>query len=67
MILSYNNGTMEVHTEEIILAVEKLETGSYKDDMPTGKKEEFEVMVMKAGAENNEKNLPAGGIILEDA
>ena len=66
-MLSYNNGIMEAHTEEIILAAEKLEAGSYKDDMPTRRKEEFEVVAMKAGVENNEKNLPVGGIILEDA
>ena len=67
MMLSYNNGTMEAHTEEIILAAEKLEASSYKVDMPTERKEEFEVVAMKTGAKNNEKNLPAGGIILEDA
>ena len=42
MMLSYKNG--------------KMEASSYKDDMPTGRKEEFEVVAMKARAENNDKN-----------
>ena len=67
MMLPYNSGKMEAHTEEITFEAEKLEVGSYKDDMPIGRNEEFEGVAMKAGAENNEKNLSVEGIILEDA
>ena len=66
MMLSYNSGTMEAHTREIILKAEKLKIGSYKDDMPVGRKEEFKEVAMKEGAGNNEKNLSTGRIILED-
>ena len=66
MMLPYTSGKMEAYTEEITIEAEKLEVGSYKDDMPAGRKKEIVVVRMETGAGNNEKNLPAGGIILED-